>query len=267
MNQTAAPAPTLEGIANFRDFGGWPTRDGGRVRRGLLFRCANPAQATPADLGRLADLGITLMADLRRPPERRRDPLPAHDRFTPRLVHDRISPDEDAIAPHLAFMQNADKGEPWVMKWLTSSYRTYPYDEAYSTIFRDYFAALAEHDGGVLVHCQAGKDRTGFLCAMTLHALGVEREAIYQDYLETNRLTDVDGRLDDLVKRFEADRGVPVDPAMVRAAMSADARYLDAAYEAVEAQHPDVDAYLEAVLGVTPAVRQALRARLVQPAP
>jgi protein tyrosine/serine phosphatase len=253
----------FEGIANFRDFGGWATEDGGQVRRGLLFRSANHSQATIGDLQRMAQLGITLVVDLRRPPERRRDPAPTHESFTARVLHDRISPDDESIAPHLTFLQNVEKGEPWVLEWLTSSYSSYPFDEAYSAIFRDYFHALADNEGGVVVHCQAGKDRTGVLCALTLTALGVDRETIYRDYLETNRSTDVDGRLPALVERFQAERDHPVDVGMVRAAMSADARYLDAAFAEVEARHGDVHAYLEQALGVTPAMRQAIRRRLV----
>jgi protein tyrosine/serine phosphatase len=261
---TLASTPhAFEGIANFRDFGGWPTQDGGRVRRGLLFRSGHHALATVGDLKRMAELGIGVVVDLRRPPERRRDPAPTHESFPVRVVHDRISSDDEAVSPHLAFLQNADKGAPWVLEWLTSSYRNYPFDEAYSTIFRDHFEALAETDGGVLVHCQAGKDRTGVLCALTLHVLGVDREAIYQDYLETNRSIDVDGRLESLVERLQRERQEPIDAEMVRAAMSADARYLDAAFAEIEARRRDVDAYLEEVLKVTPARRRAIRSRLV----
>jgi protein tyrosine/serine phosphatase len=261
--QSPFPDVALEGIANFRDFGGWPTQGGGRVRRGRLFRSAHHAQATAADLQRLADLGVQVVVDLRRPPERRRDPMPTHDSVSFKIVHDKISPDEDAVAPHLAFFKHADKGASWVVDWLLSSYRNYPFDEAYSAIYRDYFQALLETDAGVLVHCQAGKDRTGFLCALTLRALGVDEAAVHHDYLETNRLTNWESRLAPMVENLERDRGHPVDPQAIRAALSADLRYLEAAFAEVHARHRDLDAYLADALGVTPAVRERLRARLV----
>src|SRR4051812_42319733 len=72
--QPSAAAFDLEGTITFRDFGGWPTAAGGSVTRGRLFRPAHHASATPADLARLAELGIDLVVDLRRPPERERDP-------------------------------------------------------------------------------------------------------------------------------------------------------------------------------------------------
>jgi hypothetical protein len=65
---------------------------------------------------------------------------------------------------------------------------------------------------------------------------------------------------------MQRERGERVDPEMVRAGLAADARYLDAAFASVEARHRDVDAYLAEALGVTPAVRRALRARLVEDA-
>jgi protein tyrosine/serine phosphatase len=264
--QTSAAGFAFEGISNFRDFGGWPTRDGGQVRRGLLFRSAHHAQATVGDLQRMADLGIKVIVDLRRPPERRRDPMPTHDSVSFQIVHDHISPDDEAVAPHLAFLKNSDRGASWVFDWLMSSYRNYPFDEAYSAIFRDWFQALAETDGAVLVHCQAGKDRTGFLCALTLHALGVDEAAIHHDYLETNRLSDLESRVAPIVASLQRERGHTVDPEAIRAALSADLRYLEAAFAEVHARHRDVDAYLEAALGVTPALRARLRARLVSDA-
>jgi protein tyrosine/serine phosphatase len=261
MTVQTSPAPlSFEGITNFRDFGGWPTQNGCRVRQGLLYRSAHHAGATPADLERLAELGVTLVVDLRRPPERRRDPTPSHGTFSPRVLHDEITPDVDAISPHLAFLNNGDKGRHWVVEWLTTSYGAYPFDPAYSTLFRNYFHALVDTEGAALVHCAAGKDRTGVLCALTLHALGVDREAIYRDYLETNQLDTLEERIASLRRR---DYGRDFDPETARAAMSADTRYLDAAFASIEARHADVDAYLTEVLGVTPQVREKLRARLV----
>lgn len=265
------PPPTvpseLQGIFNFRDFGGWPTKDGGAVKRGLLFRSAHHASATPADLERLGELGVELVVDLRKPPERRRDPSRRPEGFTGRVLQHEPGPEAqaEALAPHLEFLAHPEASPAWLRERMVAGYRNYPFDPVYSALYRDYFQALAEVDGPVLVHCHAGKDRTGVLCALTLHALGVERAAIYEDYLTTNRTNRADARLAPLMRAFERDHGRPADPEMLRHVMAADAGYLDAAFAEMEARHGDVDAYLEAVLGVTPAIRDELRARLVEP--
>ena len=262
--QLAHTGLDFEGIPNFRDFGGAPTRDGGRVRRGLLFRSAHHAGATTADMRRLADLGVSLVLDLRRPPERRSHPTTLSEGHAPRLIYDRLSPDEEARPPHLVFQKKAEAGLDEVMAWLISNYRAFPLDAAYAALFREWFQALAETDGAALVHCHAGKDRTGFLCAITLHVLGVEREAICQDYLQTNHSGPIESRIDKLLADVESEHGQRYDREAVRAALSADLRYLDAALEAVAETHGDLDSYLEAALGVTPALRRHLRERLVE---
>src|SRR5689334_20119312 len=104
--QDTAPRFAFDGISNFRDFGGWSTHEGRRVRQGLLYRSANHAAATPEDLDRLAQLGVSVVVDLRRPPERREEPSPAYAGVT--LVHDRVSEEQEAVAPHLAFLKQTE---------------------------------------------------------------------------------------------------------------------------------------------------------------
>ena len=262
--QPSAAAVDLEGIINFRDFGGWPTVDGSLVRRGLLFRSAHHAAATAADLERLAGLGVELFVDLRRPPERQRDPARRPDGLPSRVL-EHAGPSEESLALHLEFLAHPDASVDYVTDRMILGYRGYTKDPHYVALFRDYFEALAEIQGPVLVNCHAGKDRTGVLCALTLHALGVERDAIYEDYLTTNRQNLADLRLGSMMEAFERDHGRAVDPALLRRMMAADTRYLDAAFAEMTERFGDVDAYLETVLGVTPALKSRLRERLVEP--
>jgi protein-tyrosine phosphatase len=64
----------LAGVTNFRDFGGYPIRDGRSVRTGVLFRGGQLADATQADIEKLTALGLSVIVDLRRGPERERQP-------------------------------------------------------------------------------------------------------------------------------------------------------------------------------------------------
>ena len=253
-------ADKLDGVVNFRDFGGAIGADGRRTPRGRLFRSGHHAAATSEDLAKLAELDLALIVDLRRPAERRRDPArrPAPTRARI-LEHD--GPLEAAMAPHLAFLAEPDASAARVTEQMTAGYRGYPFDPHYVAVYRDYFAALSETDGAVLVNCHAGKDRTGFLCALTLTALGVGEDEVLEDYLATNRHNRADDRVGELAAQFLETHGKPVSEDLLRRVMAADAAYLRAAFDAIDAVHGDVDTYLSDVLGVSAARREAIHAR------
>ena len=252
----------FEGIINFRDFGGMDGAGGRRVRKGRLFRSGHYAAATDADVERLADLDIALFVDLRRPPERIRDP--ARRPSAPRAhVLEHQGPTQTALAPHLAFLSQPGASPDRVTEQMTVGYRYYPFDPHYVAVYRDYFPLLATVDGPVLVNCHAGKDRTGFLCALTLHVLGVSREDIVADYLATNLHNRADARLEELAADFAQTHGHAPSEALLRRMMAADAVYLDAAFQAIAEQHGDTDAYLAEVAGIDAELRERIRERLL----
>ncbi|HEX4181932.1 MAG TPA: tyrosine-protein phosphatase [Caulobacteraceae bacterium] len=252
----------LEGVINFRDFGGAPAGVGRRVRTGRLYRSGHHATATEADLGRLAELDFALIVDLRRPPERARDPArrPASSRAQ---VLEHKGPEAQATPPHLAFLAQPDASPDLVTRQMIVGYRGYPFDPHYIAVYREYFGLLGEIDGPVMINCHAGKDRTGFLCALTLYTLGVHRDDILADYLETNRHNRADERMAEMMEQFARNNGHPASEALLRRMMAADAAYLEAAFAEIEAQHGSVDAYLSEVVGMSTARRDALRERLV----
>lgn len=255
-------ATNLEGVINFRDFGGAPVGNGRTVRTGRLYRSGHHATATEADLERLAEFDFALIVDLRRPPERARDPArrPATSRAQ---VLEHRGPEEQATPPHLAFLAQPDASPDLVTRQMIVGYRGYPFDPHYIAVYREYFGLLGEIDGPVMINCHAGKDRTGFLCALTLHALGVHRDDIFADYLATNRHNRADERMTEMMEQFARNNGRPASEPLLRRMMAADAAYLEAAFEEIEARHGAVDAYLEAVVGLTAAQRDGLRVKLV----
>jgi protein-tyrosine phosphatase len=252
----------LEGVINFRDFGGMSGADGRRVRTGRLFRSGHFAEATEADISHLATLGFALFVDLRRPPERLRDP--ARRPATPgaRLLEHQ-GPTTTMVAPHLAFLSEPGATPEKVTEQMVVGYRYYPFDPHYVRVYRDYFPLLASVDGPVLVNCHAGKDRTGFLCALTLHVLGVSPDDIFEDYLATNRYNRADARLRELAESFEATHGHAPSEALLRRMMAVDAIYLEAAFAAIIEQHGDIDTYLAKTLGVDEALRALIREKLL----
>jgi protein tyrosine/serine phosphatase len=250
----------LEGVVNFRDFGGMPGAGGRLLRRGLLFRSGHHAAATDRDLARLATLDFALIVDLRRPAERTRDPARRPPAARP-VVLEHAGPADIAVAPHLAFLAEPNPALDQVTRQMIVGYRGYPFDPHYVTLYRAYFERLAGAEGPVLINCHAGKDRTGLLCALTLHVLGVAPEDIFADYLASNRHCRADARMGELAERFKALHGGEVSEALIRRLLMVDSTYLEAAFAAIDEVHGDLDAYLADALAVTSPVRKAIRAR------
>jgi protein tyrosine/serine phosphatase len=251
----------LEGVDNFRDFGGYKGAGGKRVRAGRLYRSAHHGGATDADLAAIAALELAAIVDLRRGEERERMPSRRHADFAALVIENDSN--EATPDPWLAFIKASDASEQAFQGYLDGYYRNAPFEPRHVDLFKRYFAALAEVDGPILVHCAAGKDRTGVLVALTHHVLGVDRDDIFADYLLTNAVLPFARRLPVLTQVIAEQAGRTPTPAAVRAAMAVEAAYLEAAYEAIEASHGGVDAYLADVLAVDAAVREAIRDRLL----
>lgn len=250
----------LEGVRNFRDFGGYVTEDGGQVKRRLLFRSGHHAEASDADLEVLNGFNIRFQADLRRPDERERQPA----RWQGREV---LTSDggRERVSPHVDFLSRVEAQAEDAEDWMHSYYRTAPFKAHHVELFTGWFDRLAGMEGeeAALVNCAAGKDRTGILCALTKHVLGVSRADIFEDYDLTNHAVDVDARLPDAQAYFNDYLGKTYAADVYRPFLGVRRGYLETAFATIEAETGGLDAYMEGRLGVTEEMRRALRARLV----
>jgi protein tyrosine/serine phosphatase len=245
-------------IENFRDFGGYASRFGGRVGTGSLFRSGHYAQATPADLERLAGLQISMITDLRRPTERARDRVPV----IPAQIID--NDDGDQIeSPHLAFFRQTDLTANQIGAHLRGYYINAPFEQRYRDLFARYFRALASVDGAAWIHCSAGKDRTGILVALTHELLGVCDEDIAADFLLTNELMQVEQRLASQKPVLAKLTGRPPTDAAVRAFLGVDWEHLYAMLTALRKQYGSVAGYVERALGLDETTVEQIRRRLL----
>ena len=170
----------LDACFNFRDLGGYGTRDGRHVRRGCLYRSAELCSLTDADHETMVSLGIKVVFDLRGEPERAARPsrLPAsmelHQRTSP-SARTQLGPTlEEQIAAGTIPERDDDH--------LAGVYIRQLDDGLAPELRRILELALDSPARPMLVHCAAGKDRTGLAAAVILGVLGVPDEAIAADY-------------------------------------------------------------------------------------
>lgn len=252
---------TLDGVLNFRDFGGYPTMDGRTVVTGKLYRTASFAEASEGDIAWLEKLGAKFIVDLRRPEEREDAPnlwpgegnLPVH---TNDLGYREMP-------AHVAVMMQTDLTADSVRDYMFTAYSNYPFEPRYVALYRAFLHGLAETGGPGIVHCAAGKDRTGVICALTLTALGVDHDTIVEDYELTNKAVDYVARLPQIRERMKARTGRDVDEEALRPMMGVHRDYLAAAFDSIRRNHKDIPSYMDAVLGVDDAMVEKLRAHFL----
>jgi len=250
----------FDALDNFRDYGDYATAAGRRITPGLLFRSGHQARASEADLERLGALGLTAVVDLRRPSERRDQPSKRPPAFSGVVIESFH--DDGGEAPHMTFLRTADLTPDSGRRFMVDTYRRLPFEPSHLDLFSRYFRLLGETDGPVLIHCAAGKDRTGLLAALTHHLLGVHHDDIVADYLLTNTAVDLEGRAPGIARQLEARTGRVVAHDAVVAFLGVEPVYLDTALAGIAAQHGSTDAYLAQALGVDAALRERIGARL-----
>lgn len=202
----------LDGAVNIRDVGGIPTADGTTTARNRLLRADNLQDLSPADLGLLVDtIGLDTVVDLRTAHEIGSEgpgPLRAYSRV--RHIHHSLLPDggDDALLARgrdengsdvdstdadTAGAQNPsetdsasagrDSGDPTESDRVVAHYLGYVAHRPDSIVGA--LRAITDAPGAALVHCAAGKDRTGVVTAFALEVAGVDREEIAADYAAT----------------------------------------------------------------------------------
>ncbi len=239
----------LQGIVNFRDYGGYATRDGGQLRRGLLWRSAQHMLATPHDLDAVHGLGLLAVIDLRGDSERAAYPCLRHSDFDAKVFHSEGDTAGDLqVAPHEA----AADGVATVTEAhaaMTRLYQGLPFRPALVAAFQHYFAAVGQ--GPTLLHCVAGKDRTGVAAALLHDMLGVHPDDMMADYMLTNTAARIEERFAASLVHMRERYGHTMDDEASRLLMSVDPAWLDAAFKAIRDQHGSIEAYRRNVLGVT----------------
>lgn len=253
----------LEGGCNFRDLGGYRTRDGRELKWGRVFRTGVLSYFTPNDLEQLNWLGVRSICDLRRTEERKNEPTRWPDANTQHLSW------EDGSAPPTIRSVAANYSHPYTAAGMRAAmldlYRELPAWMA--PRLRGFFSSIAQGGIPILVHCAAGKDRTGIAVALLLAVLDVPRETIIEDYLLTNTC----GILEFTLRQYQVQHDVSSGdlplltmPADIQNVLfAAEVEYLEAAFDQMRRDRGDVLEYLRQEVGVDEAMRAEVQAALL----
>ena len=250
----------FEWIENFRDFGGYDTACGRSVVRGRLFRSGHHHLATDADVAKMRDLGVTAIVDLRHPSERRREPSRRWDGCAATVIESDIETDGPDWVDRLA---GAPLTPEWFFEDTKAGYRGNPFQPRHIDLFRRFLHAAADTEGAVVIHCAAGKDRTGIACALLHHVAGVHHDDLMADYLLTNDEGRIQRRIKSAGDWLEKQLGFRVADEAVRVAVTVYPEFLDNAFDAMAEQCGSIDGYVEQVLGITAADRARIHDKVL----
>jgi protein-tyrosine phosphatase len=249
----------LEGDPNFRDLGGYRTKDGRTVRWGRLYRSGELDALTDADLAAVDGLGIKLVCDLRAPSEINLAP----DRAPTGAETISIPVTDDAQDPVVIREQvlSGDVsalGEPGEL--LTEAGKVFPtkYASEYSKVMERLMDTRYQP---ALVHCSAGKDRAGLASALVLLTLGVPEKTVMQDYLLSNTFRQEEN--DRAVAGVQAlldEEGVEV----IRWLVEVRPQYLQASLDTMRDEYGSIDAYLRKGLGISDAERARFQKQMLE---
>ena len=230
------PLPTA---SNFRDLAELAHANG--VRRGLIYRSDHLGALNEDDARQIASLGITRVVDFRGTNER----LSAMCALPGVAVHSL--PIEPTIVQVLADLIAAGHTltPPDVVKHMQNTYRDFVRHNSHR--FAELFDHLLRSNEPLVFHCTAGKDRTGFAAALILRALGVPHAEVMRDYLLTN----------ERLKPPTAWQGLAPEAASVLWRVQPE--FLEAAFEAVDAEYGSLEGYFRKGLGLEDAQMQRLR--------
>ena len=251
----------LSGATNFRSLGGLPAAGGRRIRRHALMRADRLAALDARDWDVLGATGLATICDLRSDAERAEYPNAVPAPLGVQELNCDIRNDL-RVDPALAQMLVADPTARGVEQVMIEIYRRFP------GYMGGTLAAVVGRllDGGapLLVHCSAGKDRTGFVVAVLLHALEVPEEFIRADYLASREWAGRESHRAALASRLG--RLVPAAElhAAVDAALDVRDAYFDAAFEVLAREFGTVERYLAMAAGVAAADLGRLREQLLE---
>jgi len=260
IHRSAGEALGIASVPNLRDLGGYKTRDGSTVAKGLVYRSNQLASISSGDMKKLAQLGLKTDFDLRT--EAERTPLP--DELPPGVnnVWLNVLKDASGSAPTnlLALLQNPKEGnealgDGKIEAIFVKSYRDFVTLPSAKTAYREFFISLGDQNKlPALFHCTTGKDRTGWAAAALLTLLNVPKKTVMEDYLRSN-----DYILPLYKKVIDAFVDGGGEPSIPQAVFGVKVEYLEASFDEMQTKYGTIENYFSEALAIDAFTQKALR--------
>jgi protein-tyrosine phosphatase len=251
-------APLLAGARNFRAVKPYQAANGRRLKADTLYRSGELSRLSADDLARLRELNIRLVCDLRSSTEQ----AEYSSRWPDGSLHRHLDlPDRDQsnASPDKIFKIIASvPGEAGALRAMDMLYRHKPRAFAgnLALLVREILAGDALP---LLIHCHAGKDRTGFIVALLLAAAGVSRNDIIDDYETTSRFFPEEEETSQMIDWAKRTFGHELQHEAARPMVQARPDYIAASFAEIEAQFGGVEAYLADAVGLNAAALERYR--------
>jgi protein-tyrosine phosphatase len=250
----------LEGAVNFRDLGGYRTSDGRRIRTGLIYRSAGLHRLTESDHAHLHQIGLKLVCDLRSAEEVALEPDRLPQNSAPEYLHLPLNSDDQREQRErlIALLFNRRTLAP-----MMADYYVRVMIEANAHVYGTILNRLANQENlPTVIHCTAGKDRTGIAAALILSVLGVPEETIIVDYSLSNRY--YDNYFKYAVRLVHGLRWLGIRPEHLQPLLLANPDNLRAALKHICDRYGSTENYLRQKAGVTDEEIAALHANLLE---
>ncbi len=256
----------LKGTTNTRDIGGYQTSNLSILRGGQIIRSDKLSKLTAKDFQKLEDIGLKTVIDLRTDKEHDESPTVWKGHNPPQFFHFPVGDaNNEWFTAQRKMMKRNRFNEEQSLEHMVEGYRMIA-EEGTTSYQKLMEVVLDESNWPVLIHCNAGKDRSGVGVALILEALGVDRETIMEEYLLTNEISRIEDKAVFLSKESKnSSRGNRFSKGTSASAwlpiVGVRVEMLEAFYASVDEKYGSMDAFLTE-LGVDKDARLALAASL-----
>jgi protein-tyrosine phosphatase len=250
----------FEGLSNFRDIGGLKTEEGRRVKTGILFRSDRLSGLTSRDLKKMYKLNIKLICDLRTPKELKKNPNQNSFSNT-KVVNIPIYHNEQELSHWRLFKfifgrTGADEFEYFIKEYYKGiAFKNTEKIKQVITLIAD------RNNVPALIHCNVGRDRTGFISAIIQLLLGVPRKKVIEDYLLTNIA--FEQRILRFVKYIRRLSLFQVSEKRLQYILQARSEHLEEIIDRIAERYGNVEDYLTKGCGLDPQCLDRLRNLLI----
>jgi protein-tyrosine phosphatase len=250
----------LEGTPNFRDMGGYEGEEGRKLRWGKLYRSGKLSALSDTDMHYVRRLGLTLICDLRHVLEQEMEPTLLGEEHRHQLASLPITPGSS-----LSFLESLQNGVIAVddsAKFMEETNRDFVINQMPQ--YAEMFQLLLMGDQQMLIHCASGKDRTGFGAALILDVLGVDEDAIVEDYLLSNQYLPIDKEVQRLSQEFTDHSGEATSEHVLRPMLEVRPEYIRACFDEIRRRYQSREHFYESALRLDEAKLTELKNRYLE---